>query len=271
MARWLSFFVLVMASGCATAKLAGKRSETPPDRGEARVVVIEPLFELAALKTTLRTDYATMSNGFGSPMSGFGGYGGYGGYYSPGFGGGPNTVAITREVREKPFFAKPDVLTEVHRRLLAEVQKRRPSWRVTSTSGAPVLSGPITIVRTVIDGNELIASDRQLKGLAFGFGLLIWPLEFINLDPVHETQRVFGLIERFPLQGQDLKARLVKYPSQPDYAVNLAGVKQLRREFGLDVEYTEGVLADEGPRSLVLIDGFVDRLASAAIALVEEP
>lgn len=265
MARWLSFFVLLAASGCATAKLAGKPSETPPDRGVARVVVIEPLFELAAMKTSLRTDYATMSNSFGSPMSGFGGY------YSPGFGSGPTTVAITREVREKPFFARPDVLIEVHRRLLAEVQKRRPSWRVTSTSGAPLLAGPITVVRTVIDGNELIASDRSLKGLAFGFGLLIWPLQFINLDPVHETQRVFGLLERFPLQGQDLKARLVKYPSQPDYAVNLAGVQQVRREFGLDVEYTEGVLADEGPRALVLIDGFVDRLASAAIALVEEP
>ncbi len=267
MARWLSFFVLVMASGCATAKLAGKPSETPPDRGIARVVVIEPIFELAELKTTLRTDYATMSNSF-APMSGFGGYGGY---YSPGFGGGPSTVAVTREIREKPFFAKPDVLVEVHRRVLAEVQKRRPSWRVTSTSGAPVLAGPITVVRTVIDGNELIASDRSLKGMAFGFGLVIPPLQLIHIDPVHETQRVYGLIERFSMQGQDLKGRLVKYPGQPDYAVNLAGIQQLRREFGLDVEYTEGILADEGPRALVLINGFVDRLASAAIALVEEP
>ena len=135
----------------------------------------------------------------------------------------------------------------------------------------PLLVGPVTVVRTVIDGNELVASDRTLKGLAFGFGLLIPPLQLIHIDPVHETQRVYGLLERFPLQGEALKARLVKYPSQPDFAVNLAGVQQVRREFGLDVEYTEGVLADEGPRALVLIDGFVDRLASATIALVEEP
>ena len=110
----------------------------------------------------------------------------------------------------------------------------------------------------------------MLKNLAFGFGLLIWPLQFFNVTPVEETVRVYGLVERFGLDAVGLKARLVKYPSQPDYAVNLAGATPLRRPFGLDVSYEEGLLADERPRSGVLLDGFIDRLSTAVIALVEE-
>ncbi len=226
----------------------------------ARVVVIEPLFELADFRVSRRTEYANVG-GLSSGM----GLGYRGGLY------GPSTVAVTREVREKPFFARPHILTEVHRRVLREVQRRRPSWRVTSTSGAAQLSGPVTVVRTVIDGDEVSATDRPLKSLAFGFGLLLWPLQFINIDPVHETVRVFGIIERFPVIGEDLGPRLVRYPQQPDFAINLSGIQQLRREFGLDVAYDEGLLADETPRGQVLVDGFVDRLASATIALVEEP
>lgn len=258
--------LIALLSGCATAKLVGDRAFTPEDPQIARTVVIEPLFELAELQTSTRTEYATLG-------SGYGGYGGYGsmGFGSPGFGGAPSTVAITRQVQEKPFFAKPLTLNEVQRRVLSEIQKRRPSWRVTSTSGAPLLRGPVTVVRTIIEGNETVASDRTLKNLAFGFGLIIWPLEFFNLKPVEETVRVYGLVERFNLDAASLQSRLVKYPSQPDFAVNLANVPPLRREFGLDITYEEGLLADERPRPNVLIDGFVDRLASALIALVEEP
>lgn len=261
MPRLLLSVLLLSASGCATAKLVGPRAEVTPDPGTPRTVVVEPLFELAELKTSFRTEYAT----FNSPYSGLG-YGGYG--YGRGF--GPSTVAITREVREKPFFARPPVLNAIHERVLAEVQKRRPSWRVTSTSGAPLLAGQVTVVRTVIEASEMMSSDRALKNLAFGFGLVILPLQFINIDPVHETQRVYGIVERFEVEGGELNRRLVKYPSQPDFAVNLAGLQQLRREFGLDVSYDEGLLADERPRSGVLIEGFVDRLAAAVIALVEE-
>lgn len=257
MVRLLLPLLLMCSSGCATAKLVGPRAEVTADPGTPRTVVIEPLFELAELKTSFRTEYATMNN-LGSYGYGYGGFG-------PG-----GTVAITREVREKPFFAKPPVLTEVHQRVLTEVQKRRPSWRVTSTSGAPLLAGEVTVVRTVIEAHELVATDRPLKNLAFGFGLVILPLQFVNIDPVHETARVFGIVERFSIEGGELNRRLVKYPSQPDFAVNLAGIQQLRREFGLDVSYDEGLLADERPRAGVLIDGFADRLAAAIIALVEE-
>lgn len=249
---------LVCASGCATAQLVGPRAEVTPDNGVQRTVVIEPLFELAELKTSTRTEYATMT----SPYGGIG--------YGSTFGPSTGTVAITREIREKPFFAKPEILAEAHRRVLAEVQRRRPSWRVTSTSGAPLITGPVTVVRTVIEADEMVASNRMLKNLAFGFGLLIPPLQLINISPVEETVRVYGIVERFSLDGAELNRRLVKYPTQPDFAVNLSGVQQLRREVGLEVAYEEGLLADERPRVGVLVTGFVDRLAAALIALVEE-
>lgn len=262
LARALLFSFLVTSSGCATAKLIGDRAFTPDDPGLARTVVIEPLFELADLQTSTRTDWAQLGSGYANPGFGYGAFGGFG----PG-----SAVAVTRQVQEKPFFAKPATLEDVHRRVLTEVQRRRPSWRVTSTGASPTLKGPVVVVRTVIGGNDTVASDRTLKNLAFGFGLVILPLQFINITPVEETVRVDGLLERFPLDASGLGQRLVKYPSQPDFAVNLVGVEPLRRAFGLDVTYEEGLLADERPRAAVLIDGFVDKLASAIIALVEEP
>jgi len=92
----------------------------------------------------------------------------------------------------------------------------------------------------------------------------------VNISPVEETMRVFGILERFNVDAAVLPTRLVRYPSQPDFAVNLAGILSVRHEFGLDVAYEEGLLADEKPRTRVLVDGFVDRLASAVIAIVEE-
>ena len=259
--------VLLGLSGCATAQLAQERAFFPPDPGVPRTVVLEPLFELANWQTTTRTEYArVMGSPFGS--TGMLGYGyGYG-YGSSAY---PTTVAVTREVQEKPLFARPQVMTEIHRRLLNEVQRRRPAWRVTSTSGTSALRGDVTVVRTIIEGNQTTESDRALKNLALGFGFVIWPLEFIHIDPVHETMRVMGLVERFDAPAELLGQRLVRYPTQPDFAVNLSGLTPLRRPFGLDVSYTEGILASEYPRTQVLLDGFANRLASAVIALVEEP
>ena len=88
-----------------------------------------------------------------------------------------------------------------------------------------MLSGPVTVVRTIIEGNDTVASDRTLKNLAFGFGLIIWPLQFFNINPVEETVRVYGMLERYHLDADGLRQRLVKYPSQPDFAVNLASVQ----------------------------------------------
>jgi hypothetical protein len=263
-ARWSSMLCLLcLGSGCATARLVGDRAFTPEDPRVERTVVVEPLFELAELQTTTRTEFAQLSS---SPY----GFGGMGSNFNSMNSMGGNTIALTREVQEKPLFAKHPMLVELQARVLAEVQRRRPSWRVTSTGGAGLLKGNVTIVRTVIQGNELVESNRSLKNLAFGFGLVIWPLQLVNLSPVEETMRVYGILERFNVDAAILPARLVKYPSQPDFSVNLAGIGSVRHEFGLDVAYEEGLLADEKPRTRVLVDGFVDRLAAAVIAIVEE-
>lgn len=268
MHRGLLLTLLVASSGCATAKLAQEKSVFPPDPGVERNVVLEPLFELADWKTTTRTDYAYVSPGNYGGYPGYSGYQGYGAYGS-GFGSG--TMPVTTLVAEKPLFARNDVLIELQRRLLMEVQNRRPSWRVTSTGGANLLSGEAVLVRTIIEGNEVTVSDRTLKGLCFGVGLIVWPLMFCAAQPVEETEHVTGLVERFTTTADVLQTRLVKYPTQPDYAVNVSGIPGLRRQFGLDVTYQEGVVANEGPRRGVLIAGLVDRLATAIIAVVEDP
>jgi hypothetical protein len=268
MHRSLLLTLLVAGSCCATAKLAQEKSVFPPDPGVERNVVLEPLFELADWKLTTRTDYAYVSPSHFGSAPGYAGYPGYGAY---GSGYGSGTMPVTTLVAEKPLFARNDVLVELQRRLLMEVQKRRPSWRVTSTGGANLLSGEAVIVRTIIEGNEVTVSDRTLKGLCFGVGLFLWPVLFCAAQPVEETEHVTGLVERFITTADVLRTRLVKYPTQPDYAVNVAGIAGLRRQFGLDVTYQEGVLANEGPRRGVLIEGLVDRLATAIIAVVEEP
>lgn len=264
MIRIAAALVCLLTSGCATARLVGERATVPPDPGQLRTIVIEPLFEVADWQTTTKTEYARVMS---SP-----GFGGVGLGYGPSMGTmAPSTIAMSRQVQEKPLFARPAVLAEVQRRLIPTVQKLRPAWRVTSTSGAPVLSGEVVVVRTIVEGNEIIESDRTLKNVAFGFGLIIWPLEILAAMPVRESERVFGRVERFALSAELMKSRLVRYPTQPDYAVSLEGLSPLRREFGLDVTYEEGLLANEAPRANVLIEGFVERLAAAVVALLEEP
>ncbi len=257
--RRLAPLLLVAATGCATAKLVGERPVVPPGAPAPRTVVLEPLFESAEWQKTTTTEYAQVQT------------------YDPRFGlintpanRTPATVAITREVQEKPLFARVPTLVEVHRQLLLAVQALRPQWRVTSTGGVPVLTGGATVVRTVIVNSELVESDRTLKNFVFAVGLVIWPLQLWAARPVREGQLVTGVLERVDADAGGLKGRLVRYPTQPDYAVNLSGYPVLRRGFGLEVTYEEGLLADESPRTGVLISGFVDRLAAAVVAIVEE-
>jgi prolyl oligopeptidase len=49
-----------------------------------------------------------------------------------------------------------------------------------------------------------------------------------------------------------------------------AGLKTKRQPFALDVEYEEGLFADETPRPGVLVEGFVEKLAFAIVSLIEE-
>jgi hypothetical protein len=248
------------AVGCTPAHLIGQRA--PRDAlsvAPARTVVVEPLFDRAEWKTSTRTEFITVPGnaGFGTGIG-----------MTPA--GGPTTVAINRTVTELPLFARPKTLAEIHQRLVPAIAALRPTWTVVSPAAAPTLKGLATVVRTVIDGNELVQSDRPLKNAAFAFGLLLWPLQFIAARPVEETQRVGGLLERVALDPPGLQQRLVKYATQPDYAVNFSGLSQQRQPFALDVEYEEGLFADETPRTSVLIDGFVEKLAFAIVTFVEE-
>ena len=108
---------------------------------------------------------------------------------------------------------------------------------MTSTSGAVNLRGPTHLVRVVLHDAEQVASNRALKNLAFTFGLVLWPLQLFHLTPVEETQRVYGLVQRYELDAGAIAPRLVRYPSQPDFAVNTSNLPAIEHRFGLDVTY----------------------------------
>jgi hypothetical protein len=263
MCRWL--FLLVL-SGCATARVVGPSAYCPPDPKIERTVVIEPFFEVAQWETSTHTEYARV---YGSSLGGYGGFGVGFGMGTGGF-GRSQTVAITRQVTEKPMFAQADALAVQHSYVLHAIHKLRPSWRVSSTSGITA-EGPVTVVRTIIQGHDVIESNRALHNLAFGFGLIIWPLQLVNINPVTEQLRVYGALERYTTDTATVQSRLVRYPTQPDAAFNASGFTPDKRQFGLDVIFEEGVMANETPRKAVLLQGFAERLAVAIVALVEEP
>lgn len=257
MARAVLFVFLAFAFGCSPAHLIGQRPPLDPiSAGPPRVVVIEPLFDRAEWKTSVKTDVVpapgSFSGGFGAMGTG-------------------DTMTVTKTVTEKPLFARPPTLAAIHRQLLPAIAALRPNWTVIAPSAAQTqVKRDATVVRTVIDGNELSQSDRPLKNAAFAFGLVLLPLQIIAAFPVEETQRISGLLEKIQLDPQALQGRLVKYATQPDFAVNFSGMPAKQQTFGLDVEYEEGLFADEAPRPAVLVEGFVEKLAYAIVAFVEE-
>jgi hypothetical protein len=170
----------------------------------------------------------------------------------------------------KPLLAQVAALAAEHRLVLDQVKKLRPSWKVTSTSGLQALDGPVTVVRTIIESSSIIGTDRPLKSTAFAFGLVLFPLQIYNFWPVTETERAYGTLQRFASDAATVKAKLVRYKTQPDSAFDATGLTPLQRDFGLDMTYEEGLLADEEPRKNVLIEAFSERLASAIVAIVEE-
>jgi hypothetical protein len=249
---------------CATARINQPNSQFPSDPGVVRTVVLEPFFEITEWKTSTRTEYARIDR-----SSNLGSQGGFFGSTGSNF-SQPTQVAITRTVQEKPIFARADALAALQGAVIKVVQERRPSWRVMSTSAGAALASNLTLVRTIVSHNERVESDRPLKNTALGFGIFIPPLLLIQIDPVHETERLSGLIEKAELDSNFIRERSIRYPTQPDAAINLSQVNLTGREFVLDVAYLEGVLADERPRTQVLLSGYVDLLATAVIALVED-
>lgn len=237
--------------GCATAHLIGERAPRDPvEAGPPRVVVIEPLFDRAEWKTSTRSDFVDTG--------------------SLGVGLGQPPVIVTSTVTEKPMFARPPTMVAIHERLLPAIAALRPHWMVLAPGGAPTVKRDAIVVRTVIDKNEIVQSDRPLKNAAFAFGLVLLPLQILAAFPVEETERVSGLLEKVTVDPKALQQRLVKYATQPDFAVNFTGLAPKRQSFALDVEYEEGLFADETPRPGVLVEGFVEKLAFAIVSFIEE-
>lgn len=237
--------------GCATAHLIGERAPRDAiEAGPPRVVVIEPLFDRAEWKTSIRTDIIDTSTP-GSLMP-----------QAP--------VVVTQTVTEKPLFARPPIMVAIHERLLPAIAALRPHWTVLAPGAAPTVTRNAVVVRTIIDKNEIVQSDRTLKNTAFAFGLVLLPLQILAAFPVEETERVSGLLEKVSVDPKALQQRLVKYATQPDFAVNFTGLLPKRQPFALDVEYEEGLFADETPRPGVLVEGFVEKLAFAIVSFIEE-
>lgn len=228
----------------------------PIEAGPPRVVVIEPLFERAEWKTSTRTEFVDPSTrASATPLDTT---------------AAPQELTVTRTTTEKPLFGRPAVLAAIHERLLPAVAALRPHWTIVAPGAAPTIKRDAVVIRTVLDGNEIVESDRTLKNAAFAFGLVLLPLQIITAFPVEETQRISGQLEKVSVEPRALQQRLVKYATQPDFAVNLSGLKSTRQPFALDVQYEEGLFADETPRPAVLVEGFVQRLAYAIVTFVEE-
>ncbi len=253
--------LLFLGVGCATARVVGPPVHVTDDPKISRVVVIEPFFENADWKTEVLRVNAPMGSMMPPPMS-----------RGPTVGVGLGMSTLPTEVTQtvKPVLAQVDSLAAEHRLVLEYVQRMRPSWRVSSTSGLAAQDGTVNVVRIIVGDTETVGTDRPIHSTALAFGIFIWPLLIYQAWPVTETWRVYGNLERYDVDASTVKGRLVRYKTQPDSAFNAAGFTPLKREFGLDVTYEEGLLADENPRKGVMIDGFAERLASAIVAIVEE-
>ncbi|MBX5483560.1 MAG: hypothetical protein IRZ16_17190 [Myxococcaceae bacterium] len=241
--------LLALTPGCMTARLVGPPPIPPPEiQPPPVVVVLEPFFELASEETREVHQSETTWDAFGNVQP----------------------VDVVTHVVEKPIYARVPALVEEHRRVIEEVRRLRPNWKVISMGELPAVTGRVRLVRVVIGDREIAGSNRAFKKIATGFGILLWPLLLVNVTPVRETDRVHGRLTLYDSTSEALRARLLRYPTQPDFAVD---TRQLPSEhvqpFALDIEYEEGVMADEDARPPVLIRGFSERLAVAVVALVE--
>lgn len=240
----------IALSACAPARLVGPGPVPPPVvQPPPVVVVVEPFFENATVQTRPQSETVTTWSGRGAPRD----------------------VTLVREVSEKPVLARIAALEAEHRIVVDEVRKLRPGWHVVSTGelNKQTLLGPVRLVRVIVGDGEVISSNRTLKRVATAFGVIIWPLLLVNLSPVEETQRIHGTMTLYEAEASTLAPRLLRYPTQPDFAVDTRDLPAVVQPFGLDVAYEEGLFANDARRTPVLLRGFSERLAVAVVALVE--
>jgi hypothetical protein len=230
--------VAVAAAGCAPARVVQRR---PPPQSlpaaEHLTVVLEPFFENADpfYRRDLQERWVTDSVGR------------------------TERQYVQVEVPVTPFLAKRQSLQKEHQLALAAIRKLRPTWVVVSTEDLPPLSGLVVLVRTVVGKTVPAGSDRWVVS-TIPLLWASWITEALNVD---------GVLARYLVDVDKLRDRVLRYPAQPDYAVDTTGLEGRSQPFTFDLEYQEQVFTDPKTHDAALLVGFTDRLAEAVVALVE--
>jgi hypothetical protein len=225
-------------AGCAPSRIVQRRPQPQPQPAAERLtVVLEPFFENADpfYRRDLEERWVTDSVGR------------------------TQRQYVQVEVPVTPFLAKPQSLQKEHQLALAAIHKLRPTWQVVSTEDLPPLSGLVVLVRTVVGKTVPAGSDRWVVSTI----PLLWA-SFIT-----EALNVDGVLARYLVDADKLRDRVLRYPAQPDYAVDTTGLEGQSQPFTFDLEYQEQVFTDPKTHDAALLGGFADRLAEAAVALVE--
>jgi len=163
------------------------------------------------------------------------------------------------EVPVTPFLARQSSLQKEHQLVLEAVRRLRPTWQVVSTSDLPPLQGLVVLVRTVVGKSAPAGSDRWVVSTI----PLLWGAT------ITETLDVDGVLAKYLVDADKLRDRVLRYPAQPDYAVDTTGLDGQQQPFTFDLEYQEQVFTDPKTHDTALLGGFADRLAEAVVALVE--
>lgn len=245
----LVLLIVLAGTACAPAKVVGPKLVTVPvQQPPPVVVVVEPFFENARTETDTQTQDAVMT----SPLA------------------GPQPVQVSSRVEVKPLYARVAMLERERALVIAQMRKLRPDWQVAFTRDLQTLSGRVRLVRVIVGDVETLDSDRAMKSLLTAIGVVVWPLLFVNVNPVHETHRVHGTLVLYDVRAEDLRGKLLKYETQPDFAVDTRGLPQPRvQPIALDLDFEEGLFGPEAARPTSLVPGFAERLAVAMVALVE--
>lgn len=235
--RWWLAVLAAAAAGCAPTRILHRRPvPAPRPAAERLTVALEPFFENA--EVVYRRDLAEVSPADGSLRT-------------------RQYVEVTTPV--KPFLARPESLDEEHRRALALVRKLRPTWTVVSTAELAPLEGLVVLVRTVVGKTTPAGSDRWVVATL----PLLWAAN------ITEVVNVDGVLARYTLDAPQLQERILRYPAQPDFAVDTTGLAGRSQPFTFDLEYQEQVFTDPRAHDEALLAGFSERLAEAVVALVE--
>jgi len=234
----LAAVALAAGASCAPSKIVLRRPAPAPNpAAEHLTVVLEPFFEDADpfYRRDLEERFVTDSMGRTSRQY------------------------VQVEVPVTPFLAKQSSLQKEHQLVLEAVRRLRPTWQVVSTADLPPLEGLVVLVRTVVGKSAPAGSDRWVVSTI----PLLWGAT------ITEALNVDGVLAKYLVDVDKLRDRILRYPAQPDYAVDTTGLDGQQQPFTFDLEYQEQVFTDPKTHDVALLGGFADRLAEAVVALVE--